>query len=293
MAILMRLLIAALLVAACTRVSEPFSFTEPHRSVHALLMEGERELILLLQEFDPQTGRQKLAPAEVQVSSGTITLAAVVAASGQRCDPWMPTEAVAGCYSVELADPLRAGETWNLRVRFADGAEASGRAVIPSRPTLIRPEERARIGIINGGRHRPDSREPLALVPFARNPDPGIGGQAWVFDVLGAWSSEALIPQSCRVPLRNDAHTIQDTRTELGLPIWSATCGADANVSWDSMAVRMKVVVYDTTYVRYLRHAVRGDAVRKPFAAAGLEGAYGFFAAAASAERELLFVAEP
>jgi hypothetical protein len=295
MAILKRLLLGGVIVstAACTRVSEPFSFTEAHHTIHALLVEGEREVAILIQEFDPRTRRHSLTQAEVEIVTGLDTLAAVLAPSGQRCDSWLPAEPVVGCYAVELTEPLRAGEAWYILVRFADGTEASGRTVIPAPPILHLPEERSRIPIINGGQYRPNSREPLALIPFGRNADPVIGGQAWSFDVLSAWSAEALRLDSCQVPLRNDANTIQDNRTERLLPIWSATCGADALVSWDSMAVRMKVVVYDTTYVQYVRHAVHGDAVRKPFASAGLDGAYGFFAAAASAERSLVFVSQP
>jgi hypothetical protein len=73
--------------------------------------------------------------------------------------------------------------------------------------------------------------------------------------------------------------------------ILAAYCARGSEmVSWDSVVVRLVVTAYDTAYARYVGEVISNESVRRSRASAGVQGALGVFAGAASAERRLVLV---
>jgi hypothetical protein len=296
MALLKRLAVASLIiVGGCTRPADPLSFTEPHHSIHSLLVGGATEVSVLVRHFDPRTRISSFAPAEMVLVGPAETVALTVAPSAHRCSRGLPAEPLVGCYAADLEQPIQPGDVWELFIRFPDGTEASGVARVPPAPVLRSPDEGERVVLENGGRPR-FLGDFVGSVQLRWDLHEAIGGGGATLDPTHVWTASPTGENGCRIwaPTTGPPFSVQSSRTGYDIPIYDVWCGeGDASVQWDSMRVRLKALAFDTAYVRYASLVLEGDAVREEFAAAGLSGAYGFFASASTAERTLLFVPEP
>jgi hypothetical protein len=295
MAILIRTVLAsALLLGGCTRPSDPIVYSEPHYAVHSVVFAGVSEVAVAVERFDPISRTHGLAAAAVSMTRASTVYPLAPLPSARRCAPDLIDEPAPGCYGGTLSPSPAAGEEWGLAVDLPDGTRVTGRARLPVPPDILSPLPGFRVHVANGGMPVREGAlyRPVGQLTLDWTTSPEIGLTTIGVQPIEAWSQSRRIPDHCYVPTPVEVRGAG--RSDHVLDILSATCGTSASpVAWDSMRVRLRLVVHDTAYARYVRDVRDADAVRKSLASVGLVGAYGVFTGAASAEVPLLLVADP
>jgi hypothetical protein len=289
---------AALFVWGCGAATAPIHPAEASVAVHAVLAAGTDTARVLLTRYDPDAPADmrfsRISGAAVRVARAGDTLQLPEAPAGFRdcdSDPFQPDAgepARPGCYGGIVPGGLREGERYALRITLPGGGSVGGAATIPSRPEILAPA---------AGR-----------IVLVRTPDgPATGGPGSSFPVrwkapeAGRIEIAIVRPQAFRggraltdvqCSVRQGPLPDELVRADSVLhQVVSAFCSRGGEgVRWDSISVMMMVTAYDTTYARFARDAVSKESVRRERASAGLVGAYGVFAGAASAERRLTLV---
>ncbi|HEX8362166.1 MAG TPA: DUF4249 family protein [Longimicrobium sp.] len=290
---------AAIFLCGCTDATAPVRATEENVAVHAVLAAGTDTASLLLTRFDPAASQDeprfhRVPGASVRLLRGADTLWLREAPAGfSDCntdarEPGEIEEIGRGCYAAVVPDGLRAGDRYELRVTLADGTTIRGAATIPGAPDILAPAT-ARVVAVR----TPES--PLFLKNSTAFP------VRWrIHAGTGRVEIGVVRPQAYRDgrPLARVACHLQPgplpadlVRTDsVTHQVVSASCSRGGEiVRWDSISTRLVLTAYDTAYARYARE-VLGGSVRATRASAGVEGAFGVFAGAASAERRLTLV---
>lgn len=281
----------ATLSAGCDREGAVGVDVDAGTSVYSVLRTGSDTATVLLLRYQPGDGEafQRLSGARVQIVSGSGVVGLPEAPEGFRdCarkpDPFLPVPAIqAGCYAARLPAEIRPGMSYGLRVELPGGDSITGAATVPSVPVVLSPAERAKVMVpapgqiitspSNGFTVRWVTREEAARVEV------GIGG------ATAYRQDRRLMDVTCLVHGGSGAedHAMVDS---LRYSVLSAECRRGQEpVQWDSIALRVLVTVYDSAYARYARDVLPESSVRGGRASAGVRGAYGVFAGAASDER--------
>jgi hypothetical protein len=289
-------LLGLALLAGCERAADPLSYSEASHAVFGLVVAGADDARVLVTRFDPAGGATRgVRSADVRLWTGADTVRLAAAVPGLPCFGVSdaPEE---GCYSARLPRPARPGERWELRVRFPDGAVASGVAVVPAAPAMQAPAAGARIPVARRGSPQPGGSPALAEIEVSYTPDP----LTREFDVLlspgAGYVGGGVLPGAVCGPQYRLASAAAPftapTRVLIRITHLECTAGTAA-VAWDSIVAGVEVVAYDTAVSRYLREVHHADAVRRERASAGITGAYGVFGAAARARQPVTLVAQP
>jgi hypothetical protein len=283
------LLLATFAVAAsagCVRAPDLLVLTEDVVAVHAVLHASSSEPRVWVQR---STFAGSFAPGSASASlSGegrTLTLAQVKADRPEGCGfaGW-GDEALRGCLGGTLEAPITPGSRWSLTATVEGLGTVHGVTTVPLAPVVTQPAPGARV-VYAPGPFPESATAEIELVWAAagsprvefgarpatafRGGEPLHGAQcsAWV------WARPALERASGTLPMRLDAVFCRDAQHQ--------------PVAWDSMAVDVRVVAYDSAFARY---ALYGASASRGRGGRGLEGGYGVLGSAATTERQVMLV---
>jgi hypothetical protein len=299
MEVLMRFLVAALLVlaSACTRDPARFEYTEASVAVHAVLQAGSEQATVLITRFQPGgVPLQGVSDAEVRLLRGAETLRLTPATADEAGCPRSvgtepATDAIPGCYAARVPHGIRSGERFELWIELPGGGSVHGRATIPDAPELRAPTEQARLVL--------DARTPPSGTPSGAVRELGTVEVRWTPLAAGtrlevgisAGPPASGAPQGTVCAVGAPRVASPGSVGSTGLPIFAVGCMRDGTPErWDSLEARVLVTAFDTAYARYAAQVIGQESILRSHAAAGLSGAYGVFAGAATAERRLLLV---
>jgi hypothetical protein len=288
------------LVSGCGDATATIRPAESSVAVHSVLAAGARTAAVMLTRFDPDSPDPEarfsgISGAEVRLVRGSDTLQLREAPAGFRdcfADPFEggETEPIRpGCYASAVAEGLRAGDRYELRITFADGATARGAVTIPSAPDILAPSAGRVVSVITAQGNVRGSRN--VFFPVRWRVPAGVGRiEIAVARPVGFREGRPLAGVECRLqqgPLPEDLVQIDSVTHQ----VVNAFCRrGSVQVEWDSISAQLVVTAYDTAYARYAREVASAGAVRRNRASAGIEGAFGVFGGAASSERRLVLV---
>jgi hypothetical protein len=301
------LLGVALIVGGCEFLREPtpLELTGEQIMVHGVLEAGSDTVAVLLTRVRP--GRQGTNGAEVLPLSGvdvriagggsSVRLAEAPAGFGaclraRDTTGQGPRVFGPGCYAAVVPGGVRAGGRYELLVA-APGGEIRGTVTVPTRPVILRPDENARFVIRReSGGERAAGEIPVRWTAPATAASIELNlVAAAVFEKGGQVSGAA-----CRIerpvgliyPVErgDSASAVIYNPIYCHQPTSATTVRA---VEQDSIHARLLVVAYDTAYTRYAT-LPSGSSVQRDRFAAGVTGALGVFAGAATTERRITLV---
>lgn len=296
-------------LAGCFREPDVVGYREKSFAVHAVLAAGDERAAVVLTRFTPGQMElpERVAGATVRLTRGGQTLELREAASGPpRCAPGGPgpepgPDAHVGCYTTEVPGGVQPGERWTLEARFPGGPTATGVVVVPEPPALSEPADGLRVPVSNRGEPiaEPNGELPvLASVPLGWSAPAGTGRLEVVLRARAAFAGVGAVPQaSCMLNgfSPGGIDVLGSTLRELRL--YAVDCHTPTppgRVAWDSIDAELVMTAFDSAYARYVRELDRfegNDAIRPEHATAGVVGAYGLFAGAATVRRRLLLIA--
>lgn len=282
------------LTAGCEFTRDPvgLDFSEQPVGVYSVLRAGSDTVSVLLVRYKEdvqafEAGFEPIGGAEVQITAGSDTLRLDSNLPGfSGCFvPAMPgapeTVADSGCYAAVLPGGVHPSERYELRVRLPSGETIRGVTQVPRPPEFLAPDPNARLQPNADGtgftlRLRFDAPPEAGLVALNIQPVPEI---CQVF-----YEREDIDPRS-PLPVGGPG---RDSATVRLLGVGCSDRGQP--VALDSIPARLLLTAYDTAYARYVAQVVDRNSVLQGRASAGVEGALGVFAGAASAERRAVFV---
>jgi hypothetical protein len=289
----------AILLGGCTGATEPVRATEENVAVHAVLAAGTDTASLLLTRFVPAGPRtesrfSRVSGANVRLVRGADTLWLREAPAGftdcytDARGAGEAEEIGPGCYAAVVPGGLRAGERYELRASLPDGTLIRGAATIPGAPDILAPAT-ARVVAVRTPESPLYSKSTM-MFPVRWQVPAGTGRvEIGVVRPQAYRDGRPIARVVCHLqpgPLPADLVRTDSVTHQ----VVSASCSRGGEiVRWDSIATRLVVTAYDTAYARYAREVLSGS-VRTGRASAGVEGAFGLFAGAASAERRLTLV---
>lgn len=284
---------AVLAAVGCAPDRTPLAFTEQSPTVHMVLVAGQDSARAIVARVHPSDGRYELvvgASVTLSHASGSYDLPAAqpelctgTAAESEAPEP-------GGCYAGRLPHPPVPGEEWSLDVRFPGGGpRLTGRTRIPARPVL-------EAGLETALPVAPQTNE------FAVQAETGTrwrfdaaagGAQLLPGEATGFANGAALAaPCEFEVVREPDPVPVAPPTASLRLQLSGVRC-TGAGVSWDSIQARLRLLAFDTAYVRYDAQVRRAGAVRRPLARAGLDSGFGLFGSVASGEAVLRLIPSP
>ncbi|CAN5300761.1 hypothetical protein BH24GEM2_BH24GEM2_06480 [soil metagenome] len=301
------LLGVALIVGGCEFLREPtpLEFTDEQVMVHGVLEAGADTVAVLLTRVRP--GRQgssgpevlPLSGVEVRITGGgsSVRLAEAPAGFGaclraRDTTGQGPRVFGLGCYAAVIPGGIRAGERYELLVG-APGGEIRGTVTVPARPVILRPDENARFVI------RRESRDERGLgeVAVRWTAPASVAGIELNLVAAAVFEQGRQVPgAACRIerpvgliyPVeRGDSASVVIYNPIFCHQPTSAT--TERAVEQDSIHTRLLVVAYDTAYTRYAT-LPSGSSVQRDRFAAGITGALGVFAGAATSEQRITLV---
>lgn len=302
-------LAALLLAGGCElqREPTPLELTGEEVMVHSVLEAGSDTVSVLLTRVRPGfQGRgpnvSPLSGAEVRISGGGSTARLTEAPAGfGPClaghDPQtgrLLTEIGAGCYAAILPGGVRTGTRYELTVT-GTGGEIRGSTTVPEPPTILTPEDRARIVAQPTGYENPVAGGSLSLRWSATE---GASVRAISMTSRAVFRNGAPVANTrCDFPIfageQSNSISAPDNSVKLGFQI--VNCFERPNsttlrpVRPDSVQARLLIAASDTASSRYSRYVVEQSARRKNLAA-GVTGALGVFGGTATAERQVTLV---
>ena len=306
MAVVRRLgwLAALLGAASCEPDAAPLDPQKYGAAVHAMLHAGSDTASVLLMRYPPLDERRpalegRITGAQVRIVHGTQMATLAEAPAGfpdcvrEEIHRFFHqlTAAQPGCYAARLPGPIRPGARYELEAELPGGARVRGATVVPELPEILSPSNRARFVVRDSGQSSSTGRPVVLSVPVEWQP---AGGGVYDVNLVidrGFRGGTRLAGSGC-IP---EAHLgltrgVRGRSTEIRL--WDIDCyEGSQNVAWDSAHARVLVTAFDTAYARYLADTAPGrESVRWNRATAGVQGALGAFAAAATAAREITLV---
>jgi hypothetical protein len=292
------LLATLLLVGGCEFLREPtpLELTDEQVMVHSVLQAGSDTVSVLLTRVRPgsRSAARDVVPisgAEVRITGGGNTVRLAESPAGfAPCllgrDPQTGRlqESRAGCYAAVLPGGVRAGGRYELLVLSGEG-EIRGIATVPEAPGILAPENGARVPVKETGHDDPVAFGSLSIrwstPEGASGADLNLRSGA-VFRNGRQVANARCDLFSSTIGGPDSSPETSDSRT---ISFWVANC----TVRPDSVEARLFLTAYDTVYSRYAGNLFEQTARRKNFAA-GVTGALGVFAGAATAERRVTLV---
>jgi hypothetical protein len=283
--------------SACGLGGDPVAPGAPEDQVvvHSVLVAGADTVMVVLTRTLGSTGQygpespEPLSGATVRLSSGADTLQFMEQDNeARRCLPHhVPPEhwKRVGCYLGAIPGGVRAGATYELRIEPPGHGTIQGRATVPAPPTLREPAAQASITVatdpIRSARLDPvpvrwDAVEPghrLELVLRTRD------DKCWV-------SSEISQRYDSNFDLDFDLSSLDSA----SIRHQRISCGDQEPA--DSYLADLSLTLFDTAYARYLKHNGVHRVTPRGTGAAGITGALGVFAGAATTKVPVTLLVE-
>ena len=312
MEVLTRILAAAALASAagCSflRDPTPVEAMGEQPSVHALLMTGSDTVKVLLQRVGaaPNRGQgpvsaRPIAGADVSLLVGGETVKLEASRPGfsgcatQTAGSQLPPD-TNGCYTAVLPGGVRPGAEYALRIRLPGGGAIEGMTTALSALRVESPAAGARIHVrprtFDGG---PDS---LTRLPVRVRGAERAAGVSVDFIPLAVYSRGQRVTEFfCSVDYPRSFVLQRDAQGTITLPITGVHCAPrtqngtqpDPQFRTDSVRAALRVVAFDSSYVRYLEAQERNSVAAREVTV-GVTGSIGLFAAAARAEHEVVLI---
>jgi len=194
-----------------------------------------------------------------------------------------------GCYLVRFPEPIRAGETYEMRATLADGRVVEGVVDMPHPPKIVHPA-------------------PTTVVPVERTPFGYAGvetmqlawkageGTAWINIAARVTSAiiegQAMEPGECRFL---GTGRMEAAPGEGSAPFSLVVAGCERTDAAgqvarpDSIHADLLVIAHDSIYQRAM-HTQWAGSLRQTDASIGLRGAVGFFSGEAAARQPIVLV---
>ena len=311
MEVLTRILAAAALISAagCSflRDPTPVEAMGEQPSVHALLVTGSDTVKLLLQRVgsgrasnDGGVAARPLLGADVSLVVGAETVKLAPARRGFGCaaqsvGSQLPAD-TAGCYAAVLPGGVKPGAEYALRIRLPGGGTIEGTTTALAALRVESPAAGTRIVVKQRSfESGPDDYTRVRL--RLRGAERAAGASADFIPVAVYSRGQRITDFFCSVDYPRTEVLARDPEGSVIVPISGVQCvprtapgtQPDPQFRTDSVRAVMRVVAYDSTYVRYLA-AQGNNSVAAREVTAGVTGAIGLFAAAARTEHEVVLV---
>ena len=270
--------IGALLITACDR--SVVELRDDLYAVHSLLVAGTDTARVLVTRNDPRApaglGGEGVGGAAVRLIQGGDTLIL----EELPAHPDLPGPS--GEYAALVPSGILPGEHWELLVEWSDGS-AHGATRVLELPQIIAPAEGTRI-----------EWEAPMIVPVEASA-PAAAGGALALEAAVLYS-EGAVSANPNCLFRTDAEDedlppqsiVELEEVEIPRPsCWSPDFMEP--LEWDSLDVRLVLVTYDSTYMRYAE-LFQASGAYLPSTSVGIEGAMGFFAGGAEASVPLRLI---
>lgn len=290
----------ALFLSGCGAATAPVRPTEESVAVYSVLAAGSDTAAVMLTGFDPEASDadspfRRVSGANVRIIHGLDTLQFREAPVGFRdciADEFADGESEPirpGCYAAVVKGGIRPGERYELRISLTAGREIRGTATVPGVPQILAPAPGRVVPVHIGG--EPARGTVTTLFPVRWTAPAGAGRiEIGIVRPRAYRGGRVLAGVRCRLhpgPLPEDLVRIDSVTHQ----VVTAVClGGGEIVRWDSITAQLVLTAYDSVYDRYAREVLSKSSVRRNRASAGVEGAFGVFAGAASAERPLTLV---
>jgi len=298
-----RIATAALLLAAagCSflRDPSPIEALGENAVVHAVLVTGSDTVQVLLARVgagtDPATGLnvtvRPIIGAEVRLDEVRLTESAPCYSryeyDGQQSREQLQT---AGCYTTVIPGGVRPGTAYALRVSLPGGGTIEGQATARAALIIRDPHPGARLHV------RPPSENPQTIAIRLS----GAEAAALTVDFLplAAFRGGSAVPNAvCSVAYPRGMGLEVDAEGVVRTPLYDTHCVERTNPNGtgdrpfrpDSLRARLRVMAFDSAYVRYIRQTSE-DAVSVREARVGITSGLGLFAAAARADRDIVLI---
>jgi len=264
------LLLIALGMPACTPENTLLEFSQEQITVLALLQAGDSVANVYMRHTlagrDEITGRppeEPLTGATVRLLHGTNTVILRDTGSQNHCAPDNPVD---GCYTVSLPQRIAALETYELLIDLPGGGFVRGHATVPAPPIIRAPAAGATLEY--GG--------------FLPRPPAAPTTVRWNLALPAARTEVAVNVPGLRCTFAAESWHDATGLDSLSLFPWQLGC--DGALGDREHPGEVVVTVYDSVYARYYRETARERyGLRPEHARAGIEGALGVFAGAATA----------
>jgi hypothetical protein len=271
--------------AACGLGGDPVApgALEDQVSVHSVLVAGADTVMVVLTRTPPSLGPyeyaspQPLYGATVRISSDGETLLLVEQdGMGARCLPRSITPhygSQVGCYLAAIPGGVRAGETYELTIETHGYGTIQGRATVPSAPALLEPVAHSTITI---GTEFPwsDRLDPVPVSWGAVEPDHRLEL------TLRTKAEECSVAMEVSQRYGNNSGADLSGLDSASIQYRRIYC-RDQELA-ESYLADLSLTLFDTAYARYLKYNGVHRSTPKDYGSAGVVGALGVFAGAAT-----------
>ena len=294
-----------LLAAGCGFVREPtpLELSDEQVLVHSVLHAGTDTIAVLLQRIRPGAGSavpliRPISAADVRITGGSGEVHLREAPVGfRRCGPLDaagadPNRAEPGCYAAVIVGGVEPGGRYELAIALPGGGTVRGTAVVPEAPALLAPARDARVVL---GRTGAGGYDHIGDVPVRWSARDGTGGvQLGVLPGTAFKDGEVMRGGPCDAPSASSrSWFIDEPRVDsISLRIFIPGCSIEPGqpLVHDSIYADLLLTAFDTAYTRYQKLGGSNETVRREQASAGISGALGVFAGAATARRGITLV---
>jgi hypothetical protein len=307
-------LLALAVLFGCTREPTPISLTGEQLMVHSLMLAGSdtvqvhvaRALSDPIRDPDLPGGfdfSRPVSSADVRLIVGQSTIALREAPAGfAPCTPARqsaPQEAVqaeAGCYAALVPGGIRPNVPYRLEIRMGAAGSADGHAVVPEAPVFTEASSHTRHSIAFG--HGFWGTAGAVAIPVRYQLPGGVTGVRVAIQLDDVYRGGNHVPEATCYPFGGDqfvrrSATTDSTRVELhGVYCHRDSAGRLEEFVPDSVLGRVVLTGFDSTYVRYSEAAQQRSAEASRLRA-GVTGALGVFAGAATVTRPITLIRSP
>lgn len=299
-----RIATAALVLAAagCSflRDPSPIEALGENAVAHAVLVTGSDTVQVLLVRVgpgsDPATGEnvtvRPILGADVRLGDVRLTESAPCYSrydhSGRQPNEQLQT---AGCYTAVLPGGVRPGTAYALRVSLPGGGTIEGQATARAALSIRDPQPGARLHV------RPPSENPQTIAVRLSGGE-GAAAIAVDFLSLAAFRGGGAVPNAvCSVEYPRGIQLAPNAEGVVRTPVYGTRCVERTNPNGtgdrpfrpDSLRVRLRVMAFDSAYIRYLAQTGENSvSVRE--AQVGITNGLGLFAAAARDDRDVVLI---
>jgi len=286
-----RIALLVLLLTACERAPTTLDVSHGQTLVHAMLPAGDSLAAVLITTSAPgpenvwlKITEKAVSGARVQLESASGRVELVNAPTDDACTGFPPPltenpDLAEGCYVGVVTGGIQPGVRYTL-IDLPSGRKVTGATTVPFPPSFIAPAAGAQImtGGVQGG------KEPIH-VRWA-----GTDKAPYVTLVAGIVNEPA-----CNVQLRSSdlfGLSLVHVTPFDSVALQSITVSCPGQSQPVQRAAELVLTAYDSTYTEYIKGSWIGSRTNAE-ASAGLSGAWGVFAASASARLPVTFVPAP
>jgi len=287
-----RIALLLLLLTACEREPTTLDVSYGQTLVHAMLSAGDSLAAVLITTSAPgpenvwlKITEKPVSGARVQLESLSGRVELVNAATDDACTGFPPSltenpDLAEGCYLGVVAGGIQPGVRYTLAIDLPSGRKVTGATTVPFPPSFTAPAAGAQI--MTGGTQ--GGQEPTHVRWAGTDKAPYVTLVAGIVD-----------EPACNVQLRSDLFglfLVQQVTPFDSVALQSIAVSCPGQSQPVQRAAELVLTAYDSTYAEYIIGGFDGSRTNVK-ASAGLSGAWGVFAASASARLPVTFVPAP